>query len=280
MSMRAARHAPECPPQPSASVSRARRLIRALFLVVVASVIVPGAFPADRASDQRDADARQTLYVRRAVGEDAALAPHAGDVWIEVQGTTAILSGKLPSAMLKQRAVYLAGQVKGIAAVRADDLQVATPDGVSDVPSPFVEGVPPRGTLAGDRKDGHATREPMKAELPDTAPSAASPPGVTLLAPIHVTAPAPAPSAGSLVEFLPPRPLPEESDLPSAVEALRRKEERYRRLKVEVRGKTVYLSGTAPRWADVADLTNAVRRLPGVERVIQDAIQVDPHGAR
>lgn len=280
MSMRAARHAPECPPQPSASVSRARRLIRALFLVVVASVIVPGAFPADRASDQRDADARQTLYVRRAVGEDAALAPHAGDVWIEVQGTTAILSGKLPSAMLKQRAVYLAGQVKGIAAVRADDLQVATPDGVSDVPSPFVEGVPPRGSLAGGPREGHATQEPKKAVLPEPSPTATPPQGVSLLAPIHVTAPAPAPSTGSLVEFLPPRPLPEAPDLASAVEALRRKEERFRRLKVEVRDKSVFLSGTVSRWADATDLTNAVRRLPGVERVIQDEIKVDPHGTR
>jgi osmotically-inducible protein OsmY len=274
--MCAARRPPDRPPQRSPA-PRARPLARALLLAASVFVAVPAAVPADRQTEQRDADARQTLYVRRALSEDAGLAPHTAELWVEVRGTTAVLSGKLPSAMLKQRAVYLAGQVKGVADVRADELQVVAPGGVADVPSPFVEGVPPRGTLAGNT-DGHATQEPKKADLPEPGPSAAPPAPVTLLAPIPV--PAPAPSSGSVVEILPPRPLPEQTDLASAVEALRRKEQRFGGIKAEVRQRTVYLSGTVSRWGDATDLANSVRRLAGVEAVILDNIRVVPSGAR
>jgi osmotically-inducible protein OsmY len=263
--MCAARRVPERPPQrPSPG-----RLVRALLLAA-ALVAASPAFPADRETVQREADARQKLYIRRALNEDAGLAPHTAEVWVEVRGTTAVLSGRLPSAVLKQRALYLAGQVKGIAEVRGDELQVVSPDGVPDLPSPFVEGVPPRGTLAGDGKDGHAMREPKKTDVPDTGPGS-----VTLLEPTHGPGPTTTPSAGSLIEFLPPRPLSEPTDLPSAVEALRRKEERFRRLKAEVRQKTVYLSGSVSRWDDANDLAGAVRRLAGVEAVILDNIRVD-----
>jgi osmotically-inducible protein OsmY len=249
-------------------------LVRALLLAA-ALVAIPPAFSADPETQQREADARQKLYVRRALNEDPGLAPHTAELWVEVRGTTAVLSGRLPSTMLKQRAVYLAGQVKGIAEVRGDELQVVAPDGVPDLPSPFVEGVPPRGTLAGDGKDGRTTREPKKADV-----TVAGPGPVTLLAPTPGSSPSTTPSAGSLVEFLPPRPLSAPPDLSSAVEALRRKEERFRRLKAEVRQKTVYLSGTVSRWDDVNDLANAVRRLAGVEAVILDNIRVDRTGSR
>jgi osmotically-inducible protein OsmY len=254
---------------------RAGLLARALLLAICGLVAIPSAFPGERGTEQRDADARQKLYVRRALNEDAGLAPHTADLWIEVRGTTAVLSGKLPSAMLKQRAVFLAGQVKGIAEVRGDELQVVAPDGVPDLPSPFVEGVPPPGTLAGNGKDGRTTRVPKKAEVPEPEPGR-----VTLLAPIHVSGPAPTPSPASVIEILPPRPLPEQPDLPAAIEALRQKEGRFRRLKVEVRRKAVYLSGTVSRWDDVNDLAAAVRRIAGVEAVILDNIQVDRSGAR
>jgi osmotically-inducible protein OsmY len=273
--MRAVRRTPDRPPQRPPPGRRAAVLARALLLALSTFAAVPSAFPADRETEQREADARQKLYVRRALNEDPGLAPHTSEVWVEVRGTTAVLSGKLPSAMLKQRALYLAGQVKGIAEVRGDQLEVIAQDGVPDLPSPFVEGVPPRGTFAGNGKDGHATLEPKKADHPDTGPSP-----VTLLAPIHVSGPPSPPSAGSLVEFLPPRPLPDQPDLSSAVEALRRKEERFRRLKVEVRQKTVYLSGAVSRWNDATDLAAAVRKLAGVEAVILDHIQVDRSGAR
>jgi osmotically-inducible protein OsmY len=270
--MRAVRRISE---RPALRLTRAGLLARALLLAVLGLVAIPSAFPGDREREQRDSDARQTLYVRRALNEDTALAPRTADLWVRVQGTTAILSGKLPSAMLKQRAIFLAGQVKGIAEVRGDDLQVVVRDGVPDVPSPFVEGVPPRGTLAGNGKDGRTTQEPKKADVPDAEPGR-----VTLLPPIHAGGPTPTSRPAPVIEMLPPRPVPEQPDLPSAVEALRRKEERFRRLKADVRQNSVYLSGTVSRWDDVTDLVTAVRRLPDVRAVILDNIQVDRGGAR
>jgi osmotically-inducible protein OsmY len=233
------------------------------------------AFSGDRDAEQRTADARQKVYIRRAFNEDAGLAPHAGEVWVEVRGTTAILSGKVPSPMLRQRAVYLAGQVKGIAEVRGDDLQVIAPDGVPDLPSPFPEGMPPRGALAGSPRDGHTTQVPIKAD-PPAAELPRAP--VSLLPPMPVSSGAETPTVG--VEILQPRPLPDAPDLASAVEALRRKDDRFRRVSVEVRQKSVYLRGTVARWGDVNDLANGVRRLPGVEAVILDNVRVDGSGGR
>jgi osmotically-inducible protein OsmY len=270
--MRAVRRTPEHPPR---QPYRAGLLACALLLVVSGLVAIPSAFPSDRETEQRDADARQTLYVRRALNEDVGLAPHTADLWVQVQGTTAILSGRLPSAMLRQRAIYLTGQVKGIAEVRSDDLQVVIRDGVPDLPSPFIEGVPPRGTLANNSKDGRTTQEPKKTDVPDATPGS-----VVLLPPIHASGSTPTPHSAPVIEMLPPRPVPEQADLSAAVEALRRKEERFRRLKVEVRRKTVFLSGSVSRWDDVNDLAAAVRRVAGVEAVILDNIHVDRNGAR
>jgi osmotically-inducible protein OsmY len=252
---------------------RAARLL--LLLIVLAAV--PPAFSGDRDAEQRDADARQKLYVRRTLNDDATLAPYSGDIWVEVRGTTAVLSGKVPSAMLKQRAIFLAGQVQGIGKVGGDDLQVVPQDGVPDLPSPFVEGMPPRGVLAGNNRDDRTAQAPQRTDQPE---SESRPVAVTLMAPVRATASPAHPPTGPLVEMLPPRPLAEPQDLASAVEALRRKEDRFRRLKVEVRQKTVYVRGAVARWVDATDLVNAVRRLPGLDAVILDGVQVDRSSAR
>jgi osmotically-inducible protein OsmY len=255
-------------PRPDRPTDRPMPRARALLLALAALLALPAALPADPA-EQRGADARQKLFVRRAFNDDAGLAPYSSDVWIEVRGTVVVLSGQVPSAMLKQRALFLAKQVKGIAEVKGDGLQVVPREGVSDLPSPFAEGAAPAGRLAGNRLDGHTTEVPKKADLPEPEPARAPlNEAVTLLPPVPLKGPA--------VEMLPPRPLPAGSDLPAAVEALRRQDERFGRLTVEVRRTTVYLRGTVARWADVNDLTNVVRRLPGVGAVVVDDVKVDP----
>jgi hypothetical protein len=259
--MRAARSSPTCsPPRPVL-----RAAVCVLALVVFASL--PAILPADPVEGQKDFDARQKLYLRRAFNDDhdSGLAKYASDVWVEVRGNVVVLSGQVPSAMLKQRAIFLASQLKGITEVKGDELQVVPREGESDLASPFAEGAPPRGMLAGNAHDGHKTDlpEPVRPPLNEA---------VTLLPPVAQARPA--------VEILQPRPLPAESDLPAAVEALRRKDERFRRVTVEVRQKTVYLRGTVARWADANDLANAVRRLPGVEAVIVDDVRVDAGAGR
>jgi osmotically-inducible protein OsmY len=267
--MRAARRPTDRPAQPLGPRGGGPSVVRALLLALTALAVITPAFPGDREAERRDADARQKLYVRRALSEDAGLTPYAGDIWVEVNGTTATLRGTLPSAMLKQRALFLAGQVQGIGDVRGDELQVELRDGTPDLPSPFPEGTPPHGTLAGNHREGHTTQAPRKPDVADSAES------VRVSAPAPPAASsAPAPS-GPLVEMLPPRPLPDPPDLSSTVEALRSKDERFRRVKVEVRQRTVFLRGAVARWDDVTDLANSVRRLPGVEAVILDSVRAD-----
>ena len=247
-----------CPDRPSQRPPpRAALLFRALLLFVAALTPIAPARSADRDTEQRDADARQKLFVRRALSEDRVLGPHVDDIWVEVRGLTVTLSGTVPSVPLKQRAAYLAGQVKGIAEVRGDNLLV--PDkGSADVPSPFAEGVPPAGLLAGNPRDSHTTQTPV---------------------PLNISIPSPAPQRPR-VEMLAPQPLPDTPDLSSAAEALRRKEERFRRLKIEVRQKTLFVSGTVARWDDAAALADALRRLPGVGLVMLDNVRVDPAAPR
>ncbi len=164
--MSAPRRPPDRPPERIGSGSCAA----ALLLGLVACVAIAPAFPADPAAEQRDANARQKLFIRRAFNDDPALAPNMGRLWVEVQGTTAVLSGQVPSAMLKQRAVFLAGEIKGIAVVRGDKLSVVPQDGISDLPSPFPEGSPPRGQLAGNHRADPAAAAPRKVRAAGPCP--------------------------------------------------------------------------------------------------------------
>jgi hypothetical protein len=266
--MRAARRPADRPPDSPAVVPRAARHLALALLLALASPT----FPADPGAERRDADARQTLYIRRALGDDRDL-QSCDDISVSVRGTVARLWGKVPSEALKQRALFLARQVKGIAEVRGDELVVSA-EGMAGLPSPFPEGVPPRGTLAGNHQEGHTTEAPRKPDYPDPEPARAPlNESVTLLAPLPVTRPSSSP-----VEILQPQPLPAQPDLAATVEALRQKDQRFRGVRVEVRQKTVYLRGTVRRWDDVNDLANTVRRLPGVGAVILDGVRVDANG--
>ncbi len=245
--MRAVHRHSDCPPP------------HAWLMALAAVLFALSTVAADPVAEQRDADARQKLYVRRALNQDAGLAPYGEGLWVDVRGTAVILGGQVPSAMLKQRAEFLAGHVKGIAQVRSDGLMVVPRADVEDLPSPFAEGTP-SGALAGNHRDGHTTDVPRKTELAEPAPPTR---------PLH-----------EAVTLLPPRPLPAADDLPRTIETLRQKDPRFRRLTIEVHAKTVFLRGIVARWSDVNDLAAAVRRLPGVAAIIVDDVQADPSGSR
>ncbi len=236
----------------------------ALLVLVAAGAAPPGAGPGV-------ADDTQTLYIRRAFEDDTLLKDHRGDIFVSVRGPTATLTGTLPSEMLKRRALRLA-RVPGIEEVR-DELRVVTPTGEPDVPTPFPDGPPP-GELTGRPKGERTTQVPRKTDLPEPDPRPSLADAVSLGQPVPITSSPAAPNRGP-AEMGPPRPLAAAPDLSAAVEALRQKEPRWQRVTVEVRQKTVYLRGTVGRWNDVNDLTNAVRRLPGVEAVVLDGLKSD-----
>jgi hypothetical protein len=61
--------------------------------------------------------------------------------------------------------------------------------------------------------------------------------------------------------------------LTEAVERLQQQDARFRRIRPEVRGDTVFLRGSVARWEDLFELARGIARLPGVERVVLDQIQ-------
>lgn len=76
-----------------------------------------------------------------------------------------------------------------------------------------------------------------------------------------------------------PRQLPEPPDtaaITSAVKNLMVGEERFRRLRFEVRQNKVYLSGVVYQWADLHEVSRAITRIPGVEAVVLQDVHAEP----
>jgi len=88
------------------------------------------------------------------------------------------------------------------------------------------------------------------------------------------------PAANSARATLPSLPAGSQtaSGLAQAVEALRRADDRFRGVRVEVRADTVYLRGTVYRWEHLFELARSTSRLPGVRHVRFDEMraEVDP----
>jgi osmotically-inducible protein OsmY len=60
------------------------------------------------------------------------------------------------------------------------------------------------------------------------------------------------------------------------VRRVQQADERFRRLRVQVDSGTVTLRGVVARWQDLHELSRAVARVPGVERVILRDIRTSP----
>jgi hypothetical protein len=100
--------------------------------------------------------------------------------------------------------------------------------------------------------------------------------------PPRVVAPLPAGpgSRGPIAVLLPPERPPTAADLGQTIESLRQQNGRLSRLVPEVRGGLVYVRGTVSRWEDLFDFARTISLLPGVERVILEAVQARPQGSR
>jgi hypothetical protein len=66
------------------------------------------------------------------------------------------------------------------------------------------------------------------------------------------------------------------SKIEQAVRGLQQKEERFRRLRAEVQGDRVILSGAVRTWRDLQDLSRAILAIPGVGGVTVRQIRTDP----
>jgi hypothetical protein len=175
--------------------------------------------------------------------------------------------------------------MQGVTAVRNELLVVPNGEAGADAPAepPTVPEGPPAaaGALTG-RAGTAGRRSAQPAATPGPLESA-----VTLGPPVAGPPSAPA-QPRPPAELGRPVALPNDqrpatalgdrspaADPSAAVEQLRQTDERFRRLRPEVRDSVVTVRGAVRRGEDLMAFAQAVSRLPGVERVVLTAVQVD-----
>lgn len=235
------------------------RRVSALLLLPLALLVVvaarageepSGPFLFTSSSTRTTDDIEIETKVRRALGKDAQLGPL--NLGVHLSGGIVQLSGPVPSAEVKQRAMQIAKQVPGVLEVSGKDLYISTAAQGSKRLTVFVQDDRPTQTRSASP---HA---------PSRVPSADR--QVTLLAPETVAPPARLAEPARLTAN--PRSPPPTVSLAPAIERLRQRDPRFQQIRTQVRGSSVCIfSGDTPN-EDIMTFAQAVRRLPGVQHVI------------
>jgi hypothetical protein len=239
----------ECP-------SGCRRLAFLAVLALSVPLAAVGAEPPSLppAARSRMRDLELTVHALRALQADASLEPlHLG---VRVGDGVATLWGPVPTVEDARRAVKVLGAVSGIAAVRSElRLEKGQPNDLLALPVPED---PPTRTDAASPDPVSGSLGTLTRRNPANSPPAprGPPPAVALMPPV-TTAPA-----------APPRLAPAAPSPAETVEALRDSERRFRRIRTEVQGGTVFLHPGDTPQADVMAFYQVLARIPGVERVV------------
>jgi osmotically-inducible protein OsmY len=231
------------------------RLVRAAALVWAVVGASPG--PA-LAGDPLRRDLRLTFLALDTLQRDPVLAPW--ELEVHVHNGVASLRGEVPSKEVAERAVARLKQLPQLGGVRNQLTLVPLPS----VPVP--QGAGPRPPSQRDGDSG--TKWPPQGVV--QAPARQSPPpprGKPTPVPVSPT------SSGAPAPVFPART---PSGIESAVRRRQLQDERFRRLRVEVQGDRVYLSGAVATWRDLHDFSEAITRIPGVAGVTVREIRTDP----
>jgi hypothetical protein len=234
-------------------------------------------------------DMKVELHARQVLLSDPLVA--LLNPWVKVRQGVLVVGGPVPSAEAARRAVELMGQVRGVRAVRSElyvsragareddpyrlpaksdpvaQTQSASPDPVSGNVgrltglTPAI-ALPPSGRTAGPRPAPSPQPPAVTAPTGD-GPAAAQHP-VSLLPPVAVTAPAPSPAPKATG----PGPAPGVEPLADAIERVRQGNPRFRGVRIELQGATVYVGGPEASGENVMALAQALSALPGVGRVV------------
>lgn len=217
---------------------------------------------------------------------------------VSVVDRVAVIGGPVPTADAGKRAAWVVQRVPGVTEVKnrcfvqtgADPLIRAVADRVGTTRPLFPElppmvggGTKPNGPLPPAAPGFDVPRPP--AEEPRVTLKPVAPPADSVLLPpvapaATVAPPALTPPARPAVLTTTPtapttavvaaRP----GDVLTAATAVRIATPKFAALTVEMRDGTLVIGGTARRAADAWELAQALRRVPGVERVAVGAVEV------
>jgi hypothetical protein len=234
---------------------------------------------ADPPDDASYRDLRHTILARNALLKDRALAPL--NLGVRVHNRVATLWGPVPSAELMDRAGRVLRKVPELLDVK-NELHVEP----QDAPPPQylperLEAAPPTPTTLPGFIPGDEGWRPTVGRGPGDLRAFASPAESIRIRPALAGVPDRIGDEAVLPAIRVPRPdsppgaatAAAPSALEVAVARLRAGDDRFQRLRADVLGGQVRLSGTVARWEDVHELLGMLRRLPGVERVVIDQIR-------
>jgi osmotically-inducible protein OsmY len=226
-------------------------------------------------------DLTNEILVLQALHNDPRLAPL--NLVVKVHDHVATLWGPVPTRELAERAVAIVKKLPVIGTVH-NQMMIQYRDETVMPPMPLVPALPPGRPPAKKETRPPAPVEPLGPPMvelvwrPATqetpAKSAAPVQSVHLLPPIT--------SQASLTgtvsrpkEFSPTEPA-DTAAVSNAVQSLILGEERYRRVRYEVKEGKVFLGGVVYRWSDLRELSMAVTHIPGVSGVVLREVRAEP----
>lgn len=212
-------------------------------------------------------DLHREVLARQALQKDPQLAPL--NLGVRVRNRVATLTGPVPTRALAQRAVDVLKRLPELSEVR-DSLLVQFEDGPVLPPAVALPKVDPPAIVKQTPKDDPPTTQPPLAWKPVLA---AEPEG--LKPSVHLLPSLGQGTAGMVSRAKNTDP-PDAAAIGSAVHALVQSEDRFRRVRYEVKQSNVYLSGVVYRWSDLHELSQAVTHIPGVESVVLRDVRTEP----
>lgn len=253
------------------------------WLSIVTAADPAPAFGPPSKVDITATDCRLTLQARSALSRDAALEPL--NLGVSVRNRVATLWGPIPTAKLAERSRAIVEKVPGIDRVvdqfviekPRDPLNqfLKTPHLPPPLPKPedMLTDKPraPSSLTGRDEKRPSGNGPvwyPAKRGI-DPATEEAPP---TKDAPLQPIAPIPVSPAATA-----PKPAVERAadiDVPKALDALLKTDQRWLRLRPEVKGRVVHLRGVVPGWDDLQRAAKSISNLPGVERVVLEDVRI------
>ena len=201
--------------------------------------LLAGAALADARNGPPGDDWQLGLQARHALWDESPF--DKLNLGVSVRDGVAVLTGPVPSTAVAAQAVAKLRTVPGVRDVRNETY-------VPPADEPLARSMPHPVT----------TRRPSVSVAPAVGAAEAAPP------PAAVPSREPAAALGPSIA-VPVRRM----SIADQVESLRLDDRRFANVRVEVRGNVVTLRGTVNRSADAWDFAGIVRRIPGVERVVQ-----------